>query len=491
MKLYLIGIGGTGARVIKSLIMLLATGMDIKAKTIVPIIIDPHKSNEDRMRTDRLLETYKELRNHLNQPASGFLKTEVVGLSDLDGMDPNMDPGFYYDFFDGDNKDQDFRNFIDFEGLNSVSPELRDLMLGLFDMESMSNPLTVGFKGNPNLGSVVLNQLANFPLLKSIGKSFSKGDRIFIISSIFGGTGAAGFPVLLRNLRRPNAGFDEKQLMYTSPIGALTVMPYFGLTDNESSDIDSNSFVTKTITALRYYKKYLTDDLNALYYIGDGVDPVIIPTDEENQRNQAHFVELVGALSVVNFCSNNYSEKTESAFYQYAFNAYREEVLALTFKHLPENTKGLIGPALVKFSLFRKFISEYLPTARASKKAWFSIFQDSAPAELLDKSLPLNVALDKLLSIYGEWMSELRHEQKENRTKYFGPVNHNGHWQDVVVDKPYELTDDDWDVFLNKQTLAHKNSDGNSMLKFIQELQQVIDQLYAEKIQNLNVAQTK
>ena len=40
-KLYVFGIGGTGSRVIKSLTMLLASGVRMKSDAIVPIIIDP------------------------------------------------------------------------------------------------------------------------------------------------------------------------------------------------------------------------------------------------------------------------------------------------------------------------------------------------------------------------------------------------------------------------------------------------------------------
>ena len=50
-KLFLFGIGGTGVRVIKSLTMLLAAGVDVKATEIVPIIVDPHQSNSDLKRT--------------------------------------------------------------------------------------------------------------------------------------------------------------------------------------------------------------------------------------------------------------------------------------------------------------------------------------------------------------------------------------------------------------------------------------------------------
>jgi hypothetical protein len=55
-KLFIFGIGGTGSRVIKSLSMLLAAGIRSDNDfEIVPIIIDPHKDNEDLKRTVSIL----------------------------------------------------------------------------------------------------------------------------------------------------------------------------------------------------------------------------------------------------------------------------------------------------------------------------------------------------------------------------------------------------------------------------------------------------
>ena len=78
---------------------------------------------------------------------------------------------------------------------------------------------------------------------------FFKSDFLFIISSIFGGTGAAGFPVLLQNFRQ-----SDNNHIRDSQIGSLSIMPYFRLSDpGHSSDIDSNDFITKTKSALTYY----------------------------------------------------------------------------------------------------------------------------------------------------------------------------------------------------------------------------------------------
>lgn len=58
-KLYLFGIGGTGSRVIRSLTMLLASGVDAGVDTIVPVLIDPDLSNGDLTRTVNLLKNIR------------------------------------------------------------------------------------------------------------------------------------------------------------------------------------------------------------------------------------------------------------------------------------------------------------------------------------------------------------------------------------------------------------------------------------------------
>ena len=76
----------------------------------------------------------------------------------------------------------------------------------------------------------------------------------FIVSSIFGGTGASGFPLLLKNLRHidPNLHIPSAQAIMDSKIGAISVLPYFGLTPGKKTDPDSDTFMAKTKSALAY-----------------------------------------------------------------------------------------------------------------------------------------------------------------------------------------------------------------------------------------------
>lgn len=79
-----------------------------------------------------------------------------------------------------------------------MSKENRALASMLFSAANLESDMEVGFKGNPNIGSVVLNQFTDSQDFIDFADAFKPGDRIFIISSIFGGTGASGFPLLLK-----------------------------------------------------------------------------------------------------------------------------------------------------------------------------------------------------------------------------------------------------------------------------------------------------
>src|SRR5690606_41452023 len=103
----------------------------------------------------------------------------------------------------------------------------------------------------------------------TFASSCAKGDRIFIVSCIFGGTGAAGFPLLLKNIRSASQDLNNHSLLRSAAIGAVSVLPYFGVKKDENSDIEKSTFISKTKAALRYYEYGVNNSVNSMYYLGD------------------------------------------------------------------------------------------------------------------------------------------------------------------------------------------------------------------------------
>ena len=361
-KLYVFGIGGTGSRVIRSLTMLLAAGVRVEnCDRVVPIIIDPDAQNGDMTRTVELLKTYERLRRLL-RPAPGpdeFFQTQVQTLASMAASenrprDPRVKETFVYNF---QGMDESYRDFLHYDDMPVESRYLVDV---LFTPENLRSKLTVGFKGSPNVGSVVLNQLANSPEMEFFANSFEDGDRVFFISSIFGGTGAAGFPLLLKNLRNPDSKLPRVELLNRAPIGALTVLPYFNLLADDGSAIDSNGFITKTKAALAYYQKNLPG-LNALYYVGDQAAGQLANHEGgTEQRNNAHFIELAGALAVLDFMrqSADYLATNQPLYYEYGLE--RDE-RTLLFRHLdPGQTLRHVAAPLTRLQLLALWLRHHL-----------------------------------------------------------------------------------------------------------------------------------
>ena len=300
-KLYIFGIGGTGSRVLKSLTMLLASGVKIKADEIVPVIIDPDLAAANLTQTVALMRNYVNIRNSLNFNTAS--KNKFFGTKLNLDIVPNVVMTLQ------DTQDKKFREYIGLDSMRTDGRENANYALAsmLFSQKNLDSNMEVGFKGNPNIGSVVLNQYQDSPVFQNIAASFNQGDRIFVISSIFGGTGASGFPLLIKNLRAVSTHLSGSGYVKNAPIGAITVLPYFDLApdtnpdEEQRSEIDSSTFISKTKAALTYYDRNVTET-NVLYYIADTVSKQYNNVEGgTEQKNEAHFVELAAALSIIDF----------------------------------------------------------------------------------------------------------------------------------------------------------------------------------------------
>src|SRR5690242_8903179 len=86
-RLFLFGIGGTGARVLKSLTMLLASGIKAGEFEIIPIIIDPHESLPELNSCKTLMKLYgsinKSMYKDVPDARDGFFNTPVNTLASI------------------------------------------------------------------------------------------------------------------------------------------------------------------------------------------------------------------------------------------------------------------------------------------------------------------------------------------------------------------------------------------------------------------------
>lgn len=410
-KIYVFGIGGTGARVIRSLTMLLASGVKLgeNIDTVIPVIIDQDRSNGDLTRTIALLKTYKSLHVQLKfgrNSKSEFFKTNIDDLNTSFRMQV------------ADVADKDFQSYIKYLNLDTRNKALVSL---LFSKKNLEARMDVGFKGNPNMGSVVLNNFSTEADndLGSILESFQSGDKIFIISSIFGGTGAAGFPLLLKTLRQAQSSqLPSAALVANAPIGAITVLPYFGVQHDEDSEINMDSFMSKAKAALSYYRDNLNTDV--LYYISDKLSKNYDNHEGDSaQRNNAHFVEMVAALSIIDFCKNNVQHDGSKSFKEFGFN---EDKPVVSIRTLADSTRALVGKPLISMFIFEKFYKEHLKNTWENAWAKDFSYADDDNEGKMDSTVMSHdffVKLTKFLKDFdNEWLREMA-----NNSRAFKPFN--------------------------------------------------------------------
>lgn len=407
-KLYVFGIGGTGSRVLRSLSMLLAAGVDANGYDIVPVIIDPDTSNADLTRNVQLLNKYIAIHNKLSFTDQGkniFFKTSILpSVQNFTILIPNT-------------SNKTFDQFIDLASMNVANQAMAEM---LFSEKNLSASMEVGFKGNPNMGSVVLNQIASSPQFEQLANSFVEGDKIFIISSIFGGTGASGFPLLLNTLRQnrnmPNAGAINR-----AEIGAVSVLPYFGLKKDEKSEIDSTTFFSKARAALKYYQDNV-NNINVLYYIG--ANPKKVYENVEggvNQQNDAHLIEMLAATAIIDFCKNSFGNQG-TTYKELGLDVVEGGTLSLRAFPATGMREQFAYP-LMRFALFAKSLVddfEYVSSQRLK-----------ANKNLADNMYEQEFVLDvkTFLSNFKSWLSELK-----GNSPSFSPFNMESELKDLVTD---------------------------------------------------------
>lgn len=302
--LVVFAIGGAGARFLRSLVFQLASGLKLnKVDKIKIIIIDADSGNGNLQQPLTLIKLYSEIRTELYS-------------------DTNYKGGLFYhpiEFFDPeakilspiDEKNRSISQIISYDGLDEKQRNLIDLLLT--EDELMSN-LQVGFEGRPNMGTIGLQRL-NVSTSRSRSLDQLIGDnpnpsgllsaeaRIFIVSSMFGGMGSSGMPLLLRKFASPS--------FKNCKIACLSFMPYYRIDSGEGTT-DSKHFIPRTQIALEYYNEELKDKTDAIYYIGDDLAKSkgeIHAKGGNKQKNKAHYVEFYSVSSLIHFCAN--SEKSK------------------------------------------------------------------------------------------------------------------------------------------------------------------------------------
>jgi len=402
---------------------------------VIPIIIDPDTSNGDLNRTKDILRLYQEIRNQVELP-DDFYAQEIKTINELTVKTPTVSP----DFFQFKLKDTDtntFNQYIGFDGLSDdiVEKDDKNFVRLLYSEKNLKSNLDVGFKGNPNMGSIVLNQFTNSDDFIKFGQTFNDGDAIFIINSIFGGTGAAGFPLLLKNLRG-NDKLPRHAKIKDALIGGITYLPYFSLTKQD--EVNAESFEEKAKIAMDYYNRTIIsqNQINTLYFIGNkgNTNHEEYAVGGQGQKNKAHFLELAGALAILDFCKNINAISETTQIKEFGIENYTENI---SFADLNiENTKQFSAP-LTKFKLYTEYLnkglSKSLNTSRWTKSD-IKLIKGNKQS-LLDNNYFNSAEYKTQIIPFNKHFNEWINEMKDNKPS-FNPFT------EITADNALEIVKD-------------------------------------------------
>ena len=439
-KLYIFGIGGTGSRVLKSLTMLLAAGVKCDYD-IVPIIVDPDAANANLTDTVATLRRYQQIRKLISfneNTKNEFFRTDIQDT--LNGFRMPLEQ-----------TNQKFSSFINLAGLSPANQALSQM---LFSERNLSADMQVGFKGNPNIGCVVMNQIATQPKFKDFANSFQSGDKIFIVSSIFGGTGASGFPLLLKTFRT-NQALPNFKLINGSEIGAISVLPYFSVKQSNSSSIDSSTFISKTKSALAYYEKNLSD-IDYLYYIGDDSYPVYNNNEGgTSQNNDANFIELLAASAIIDFSK---TAKQKATVYKELGMKDIEQGQSVSFETFCSGLDSMLHKPMTRLVLFANYIKTHFDK--------FQTLSLSIKAQFDQNFLtgPFVGDLKSFLSDYLNWLEQM--EKNKRPLKLFNLQCGNKPFNVVEGVKPASVfsTKSDYDLFDSRLNSVSSSSSKEPLL---------------------------
>jgi hypothetical protein len=312
----LICAGGSSQRVLTAVLNLCAAGLGPEELRL--LVVDPDGSNGNGAELRQLVETYSACRDRF---ASGLgpgmrLFSTKLDLLDYDGGPPGVKVWSPVSSRDTLASVLNYDNLAAGDG-GEVRPTVPPDVARLFFTEKeIRMKLDRGFMGHTAVGAAAMSlvtEAAQRQPWKQLGDKIrqdvsASGSAVAVVGSVFGGTGASAIHPLVRFLRQiPQTNKNRLR------IAAVALVPYFrfdpstATSGTQASALAAQAewFPLRTRSAVEFYK-HLEDnsefDFNTIYWLGDSaLMPVNYSEGGPNQRNPAHFVDILAALAVLDF----------------------------------------------------------------------------------------------------------------------------------------------------------------------------------------------
>lgn len=330
-------IGGTGARVAEVAAHLCAMKMIKKVDDLEPIEFIIVDKDDSCGGTTQAKETIRNI-----STLSGLKKTQKLDKAETIGFcnyELNIASWNFSNALSAICNDNN-PALVDVLGNNADD---KIVMRAFYNKEARETDTAKGFYGKPSLGTSIFeymlstaNQNNNIldPVRNFLNGNANNRAKVFIIGSIFGGTGAAVFSKLAAYMREYFAGRGNDLL-----VSGVLLLPYFSFGTRDGADdgtplIDSGYFGKKSYLALSQYaqnehlmRKNVNDNgsFDSLYICGQ--DPLHVVGEYANggkgQKNHFDLVDLIAADAMVDFFNkdfyNNGAATGLGKIYEYRF----------------------------------------------------------------------------------------------------------------------------------------------------------------------------
>jgi hypothetical protein len=304
--------GGSGFRVFEPFLHLCAAGLGPDA--IQVIAIEPDGPNGNAERTNDALMKYLEcqrlLKDKVRTSKEGTSKDIGLFRTRIDRLDGEDRPS-RLKLWSPVDKGDSLAKILD-TGL--LSPEGQDMVDLLYTADEQRQLLDRGFRGHPAIGAAALSLVELYAerspwkqLLNGIiAGANGPGSRVFIVGSVFGGTGAAAIHPVARFLRNHDK-IDQTKLN----IAVAALVPYFTFDEaastNKTPELAARAqwFTLATKAAVEFYGDLRENQdwpFNAVYWVGDNAATVLkSEPGGAKQKNPGHFVDFLAALACVEY----------------------------------------------------------------------------------------------------------------------------------------------------------------------------------------------
>lgn len=326
-NIFVIGIGGTGMRCIEAFTHLCAIGM-FDNTDVHMLALDTDKDNGNFTRLKNLKEAY--------------IKTKGVNKRQFALNDTFFSANLHYYQFSPDySKLSTFDALYNYGDAKFSNPERAAIADLLFTDNTKAFDLKHGYRAQTHLGSMLMyhsiindikqndkSDLKRF-IQELITSSNSGSPRVFILGSVFGGTGASSIPIIPKAIKEAAALIsDATDIERNAYFGATLLTSYFSFplpNDKEKQQqriiATSDKFALNSQAAMMFYEadETVKKTYQKFYMIGtDGMEwqPSKVKdktiTGGQSQENDSHYIELLAAFAAYHFF-NSPEEGSDSA----------------------------------------------------------------------------------------------------------------------------------------------------------------------------------